>query len=448
MATDPLESLLRSSPLTQSQRADVWDAYEGAQDADALAAKLTSMNVPKEIKASLWDLKETSAPKVPRAEATPEEPFPTPGETARTFLGGAVRALPGMAAGMVQGATAPFLAIPREAVAAATGGPSPLMQALRESAGHLRAAGAPGDAGFMRRLSEVASAVPGVAPVVQGAETIATPAYKAATGGVGTITPAEMNAAAETGGAATAGLAMPELTRGAVKVSPGAGKILQFSREHAPTVAVAAFEGAAGHPILAAKTLLRAAIKPAVLEALGTIKQDAILNGLAAGDVEGTAATLAKGIESSPAAAQKMAEALKAEAERVGATAEGPTTVPEMARPLPPMRDTTPDAVAARAADRKARQQAALTKSQAQVMDRGTIVATPVVEQAVSTLEKRATMPEKGNVTMPSVSTKPASKPIAGRPLTPKQREMRMKQLAAAQAAGLDIFEVFGVPKD
>jgi hypothetical protein len=457
MATDSLEFLLRRSPLTQSQRADVWDAYEGAQDADALAAKLSGMNVPKQVKASLWDLKEASAPKVAQsAPAVPEEPFPTPGETASTFAGGAIRAIPGMAAGMVEGATAPFLAIPREAVAAVRGQPSPTMTALRDAAGHVRAALAPGDAGPGRRLAEAASVIPGVAPVVQGAETILTPAYKTATGGVGTVKPAEMKAAAETGGAATAGLAMPEMargvgagTRGVVRASGGAGKVLEFSQKHAPSVAKAAIEVGMGHPIAAARTILGIAVNPTTLKAMGTMQQDAIITSVAAGDVEGAAAAVAKGIEKSPAAAKAMADALNAEAARVGATAEGPTTVPEMApaKPIPSMRDTTPEAIKARAAERAARQRGALARSQSQVADRGTIVATPVVERAVLTLEKRATLPEKGKVTMPSVNTKPKGTGPIQRPLTPKQREMRMKQLEAAQAAGLDIWEAFGVEK-
>lgn len=397
---------------------------------------------------------------VEETPTVPETPFPTPGQTAGTMAIGALKAIPGMARGAVEGATAPFTAIPREAMAAVRGQPSPTMQQIRESAGHLGAAFAPGSAGPGERLGEAVSAIPTVGPAVmgavRGAGTIATPAYKAATGGVGTITPEEMNQAAETGGAAVAGLSVPEIGKYggplAGKVPGGVGKVLQFSQKHAPTVATAAFQGALGHSLAAAKTLLGAAIKPAVLEAMGTIKQDAILTSVAAGDVEGAAAALAKGIEKSPAAAKAMAEALKAEAEKVGVASAGPTTVPEMApprviKPIPPMRNATPDAIKARAAERTARQQGALAKSQAQV-GASTVVATPVVEQALTTIEKRGAMPVKGNVTMPSISTKPKGTGPTGRPLTPKQREMRMNQLKAAQAAGLDIWEAFGVPKE
>lgn len=80
MSADPLADLLRRSPLTNSQRADVWDAYNAAPDQDALAATLESLNVPREVKANLWDLKLSTAaprplaPEVP--EAVPEGPAP------------------------------------------------------------------------------------------------------------------------------------------------------------------------------------------------------------------------------------------------------------------------------------------------------------------------------------------------------------------------------------
>ena len=57
-----LESYLRRSQLTQSQRADLWDAFNGAKDQDSLAAALEPMNVPKEVKAGLWDMKGTPKP--------------------------------------------------------------------------------------------------------------------------------------------------------------------------------------------------------------------------------------------------------------------------------------------------------------------------------------------------------------------------------------------------
>lgn len=79
---DDLESLLKASPLSQAQRANVWDAYQNASDPDALAAALQPLTIPKTVKASLWDLKsKTSAP--PEAPAAqPDAPPRTWGETA------------------------------------------------------------------------------------------------------------------------------------------------------------------------------------------------------------------------------------------------------------------------------------------------------------------------------------------------------------------------------
>jgi hypothetical protein len=59
--SETLESVLKMSPLTKAQRADLWDAYEEAADADALASKLATFQVPKEVKAKLWDLKAAGA---------------------------------------------------------------------------------------------------------------------------------------------------------------------------------------------------------------------------------------------------------------------------------------------------------------------------------------------------------------------------------------------------
>lgn len=50
------------APLTQTQRAAAWDAYDAAPDADALATKLQDLQIPKAVKAKLWDLKEQQAP--------------------------------------------------------------------------------------------------------------------------------------------------------------------------------------------------------------------------------------------------------------------------------------------------------------------------------------------------------------------------------------------------
>lgn len=61
-AKNPLQSLLDKSPLTNTQRADLWDAFEESGDTSALEKRLDTMKVPDEVKANLWDLKASSVP--------------------------------------------------------------------------------------------------------------------------------------------------------------------------------------------------------------------------------------------------------------------------------------------------------------------------------------------------------------------------------------------------
>ncbi len=65
-----LETVLRQSPLTPKQRADLWDLYQNAPDQDALTTALGGVNIPKEVKAKLWDLKGTALA-VPAASEAP-----------------------------------------------------------------------------------------------------------------------------------------------------------------------------------------------------------------------------------------------------------------------------------------------------------------------------------------------------------------------------------------
>jgi len=467
---DALEDLLRRSPLTQSQRADVWDAYENTQDADALTAKLQALNVPKQIKASLWDLKESSAkPPAPVIPPVQQAPFPTPGQTARTFAGGAVRAIPGMALGAIEGAAAPMMAVPREIGALVSGGPSPLAQQYREAAGHVRNALAPGDAGPGRRLAEAASAIPGVAPIVQGAERILTPAYKTATAGVGTVTPEEMTGAAETGGAATAALAIPEIGKGVGAISPATvGKVLKFTAKETAKHVVAPGSTVAG------KIVSQFVTGPLMRKA-GTIAQDMILEAIRKGDLPKAAETVAKVLDKNPelaaAHAQEVAKtfspidstpdavaarnaAKQARRRVVTAPAEMPPTgggaagyaqglsegsvaVPQ--EPVgPPASRMTPEELAAfrqRMAPRMTPEQsrAAIAQRIAETQARRASTPPPVqtvpvpsavVEQAVTTLENRAKMPVPGNVKPATVFTKP--NPTQGaKPLTEAQIVLR-----------------------
>lgn len=115
---DPVADLLNKAPLSNAQRADLWDAYHNAADADALASALQSVKVRDEIKASLWDLKANDAPQPPPMDAEgaaqPESapPSRTWADTAKDVglgvvkgaantaldLGGLVSAIPGVGA--------------------------------------------------------------------------------------------------------------------------------------------------------------------------------------------------------------------------------------------------------------------------------------------------------------------------------------------------------------
>lgn len=91
---DDLETLLKKAPLSQTQRADLWDAYHSASDADDLATKIQSLNVPKPVKATLWDLKHSETPTAAMAEpqtVTAEKPAErTWGDTAKDLAKGVV----------------------------------------------------------------------------------------------------------------------------------------------------------------------------------------------------------------------------------------------------------------------------------------------------------------------------------------------------------------------
>lgn len=62
---DPLELLLRRSPLNDRQRAGLWDIYETAVNTDDLSARLQSIEIPQEVKAKLWELKAQETAPIP-----------------------------------------------------------------------------------------------------------------------------------------------------------------------------------------------------------------------------------------------------------------------------------------------------------------------------------------------------------------------------------------------
>ena len=57
MPQDPVADRLRRAPIPDRLRADAWDAFEQATDADDLAKRLAKLPMPDAVKADLWDLK-------------------------------------------------------------------------------------------------------------------------------------------------------------------------------------------------------------------------------------------------------------------------------------------------------------------------------------------------------------------------------------------------------
>jgi hypothetical protein len=100
--SDPLEDLLRAAPLSDRQRAGLWDMYEASKNADDLAARLKSMELPDDIKAQMWDLKSQTTPTAP-PEKTWSDKLGLNAPT-DSMLTGFLRGSGGAAVDMVQGA--------------------------------------------------------------------------------------------------------------------------------------------------------------------------------------------------------------------------------------------------------------------------------------------------------------------------------------------------------
>lgn len=82
---DPVADLLRKAPLSDAQRATLWDAYQGAATPDDLAAALKPLQIPNPLKADLWDLK--AGGRTPTiGSADPLERLPA-GEQPRNLFG-------------------------------------------------------------------------------------------------------------------------------------------------------------------------------------------------------------------------------------------------------------------------------------------------------------------------------------------------------------------------
>jgi hypothetical protein len=84
---DPLEALLRRSPLNDRQRAGLWDIYETARNADDLAARVEAIEIPQEVKAKLWELKSQETAPVPSELS--QQPKAPEGSALRRFASNA-----------------------------------------------------------------------------------------------------------------------------------------------------------------------------------------------------------------------------------------------------------------------------------------------------------------------------------------------------------------------
>jgi hypothetical protein len=102
---DPVADLLKKMPLTQGQRADLWDTYHASGDSDALAAALQSLGVPPPVKAALWDLKNKEVAPPADPAAVPEAPPRTWGDTALDVAKGVAKGVGGTALNLLEGAT-------------------------------------------------------------------------------------------------------------------------------------------------------------------------------------------------------------------------------------------------------------------------------------------------------------------------------------------------------
>jgi len=69
MADDPLQTFLDRTGLSKAQKAGLWDLYHAAKNTEDLDSRLKTLDLPKELKADLWDLKSSEA-----APSKPDEP--------------------------------------------------------------------------------------------------------------------------------------------------------------------------------------------------------------------------------------------------------------------------------------------------------------------------------------------------------------------------------------
>jgi len=360
----------------------------------------------------------------PIAEATPEQHFPTPGETFKTGVDNFGNTLLDMVKAAPMAAAAPFIAPAREVAAMAGYGESPSMAQLRASGQHITNALKAGPMS-PEGAGEAVSAIPGIGPAVVGAikgtGTIFTPAYKTVFGGgAGTITPEEMTNAAKVGGEGVAqlgtALAGGPTVRGSATKSAawavGPTKVASALRE----VSKAVVGEAAGHALgiphgvgyLVARNALE--ILPDLLKSKPALF-DRTIAAASRGDMAALADTMAKAAEADPQIAQSLSE-------KMAATAPPP----KVGGVIP--ADQFMDAMVARRVAREAAKTVTPT-------------GRPIVGR----------QPTPGNVKMATVYTKP--KPLNA-PMTPKERNLALEEMQRklADDAGMNIFDVFGIGED
>lgn len=69
---DQLESFLRTAPLTDDQRRELWDVFTSSPDVNALESRLGSLNVPDQVKGALWDMRASEGIERPNDPQTGE----------------------------------------------------------------------------------------------------------------------------------------------------------------------------------------------------------------------------------------------------------------------------------------------------------------------------------------------------------------------------------------
>ena len=79
---DPVQAILNPVKLPQAVKAQLWDVFHQAKDADDLQARLDKLQVPRTVKAALWDAKSSGEPAAAAPAASSPVPRPAPAANA------------------------------------------------------------------------------------------------------------------------------------------------------------------------------------------------------------------------------------------------------------------------------------------------------------------------------------------------------------------------------